>query len=43
MYKTIGGCKLSVFIGNLVLAKVIMSGAHQCPLHGIERCPLLRG
>ena len=37
-----GVTSLSVFGGNFVLAKGT-SGTDQCPLFGVERCPLLRG
>lgn len=32
---------LSVFGGNFVLAKASMGLIMQCPLYGVEKCPLL--
>ena len=39
----VGVASLSIFGGNFVLVKVYTSGADQCPLFGVERCPLLGG
>ena len=37
----LGVVSLSVFKGNFVCIGWGMSGAHQCPLFGVERCPIL--
>ena len=39
----VGIASHSVFGGNFVLANVRTSGTDQCPLFGVERCPLLGG